>query len=100
VAQYLTLGAIAPGTYFVLENTDWTHTNEPLVFSLTTVAAAGSVGSQELGPPQQVYNGSAFTTYPTYFNSYDVGVPLAASSAVSVVAATAGHAFLCYYWTP
>lgn len=76
---------------FILKNIDASSgSGEPLWFSMTTTAAASGTASYPLAPPAATSfaGGESFTAPPF----------MGTNSAVSVVAATAGHKYSCTWW--
>ena len=90
-----TAQAIIPATTvlhgFTIQNIDTSAgSGEPVWFSLTTTAAASTVGSYVLPAP----------TATTFVGATTYTVPPGAGTnhAVSVIAATTGHKISCTYW--
>lgn len=75
---------------FTIANYDTAHNDEVLWVSFTTTAAASTAGSYPLPAPTA-------TTFAG-FGSFTTPAGFGLNHALSVVAATSGHAFSCTWW--
>lgn len=77
---------------FTIANIDTSAgSGEPLWISLTTTAAPSTVGSIPLAAPTA-------TTFANTNSTYTTPVGLGSNHAVSIIGATTGHKFTCFYW--